>query len=73
MDGDIAPINDLFKLSEMYDAMLYIDDAHGTGVLGEGKGALHHFRLTPAPSIIQMGTLSKAVGSYGALLQPPVI
>ncbi len=68
MDGDIAPVGDLRELALTYDAMLYIDDAHGTGVLGGGKGALSHFGLSPEPFIIQMGTLSKAVGSYGAFV-----
>lgn len=46
--------------------LLYIDDAHGTGVLGHGKGALAHFGIKPKPWIIQMGTFSKALGSFGA-------
>lgn len=68
MDGDIAPVGELRELALRYDATLYIDDAHGTGVLGGGKGALSHFGLSPEPFIIQMGTLSKAAGSYGAFV-----
>ncbi|MEC4686351.1 MAG: 8-amino-7-oxononanoate synthase [Nitrospirota bacterium] len=68
MDGDIAPLGELRELAFRYDAILYIDDAHGTGVLGGGKGALGHFGLSPEPFIIQMGTLSKAVGSCGAFV-----
>lgn len=68
MDGDIAPVGELRELAFRYDATLYIDDAHGTGVLGGGRGALSHFGLSPEPFIIQMGTLSKAAGSYGAFV-----
>ncbi len=68
MEGDIAPINHLYELAERYDAVLIIDDAHATGVIGEGKGSLFHFGLKPSDRIIQMGTLSKAVGSYGAYI-----
>jgi glycine C-acetyltransferase/8-amino-7-oxononanoate synthase len=43
MEGDIAPIDKLYQLSKKYDAVLIIDDAHATGVIGEGKGSLFHF------------------------------
>jgi len=66
MDGDIAPLKEIVAVCLMYDAVLYIDDAHGTGVLGQGRGALSHFGIEPAPWIIQMGTFSKALGSFGA-------
>jgi 7-keto-8-aminopelargonate synthetase-like enzyme len=46
--------------------LLYLDDAHGTGVLGRGRGALAHFDISPEPWIVQMGTFSKACGSFGA-------
>ncbi len=68
MDGDIAPVKDLYSLCQKYKAMLYIDDAHATGVLGNGKGILTHFDIKPEPWIIQMGTFSKAFGSFGAFL-----
>ncbi len=68
MDGDIAPLPEIYNLCKKYSAFLYIDDAHGTGVLGNGKGALSHFNIKPAPWLIQMGTFSKALGSYGAFL-----
>lgn len=68
MDGDIAPLRDIYDICEKYGAILYIDDAHGTGVLGKGKGALAHFGLSPHSWIIQMGTFSKALGSYGAFI-----
>lgn len=66
MDGDIAPLPDIVAACREHDALLYIDDAHGTGVLGGGRGTLHHFGITPEPWIIQMGTFSKALGSFGA-------
>ncbi len=72
MDGDIAPLRDLYDLcesvntSQHHSLLLYLDDAHGTGVLGKGKGALEHFGIKPKPWIIQMGTFSKALGAFGA-------
>lgn len=69
MDGDIAPLKELFSLcSGIPGALLYLDDAHGTGVLGGGRGALAHFNVKPEPWIIQMGTFSKALGSFGAFV-----
>jgi 8-amino-7-oxononanoate synthase len=68
MDGDIAPLPDIVDLAEKYSALVMIDDAHGTGVLGEkGKGAIEHFGLW-GKIPIQMGTLSKALGSFGAYI-----
>lgn len=74
MDGDIAPLKEIFdvctshksRISADSSFLLYIDDAHGTGVLGRGRGALAHFGIRPEPWIIQMGTFSKALGSFGA-------
>lgn len=66
MDGDIAPLKDLDSLTNRYNALLYLDEAHATGVLGKGRGSLAHFSLEPEPWIMQMGTFSKALGSYGA-------
>ena len=64
-DGDIAPIPDLLRLAERWDAMLYVDDAHGTGVLGaSGGGVLDHFGAA-SERLIYMATLSKAYGSIG--------
>jgi 7-keto-8-aminopelargonate synthetase-like enzyme len=68
MDGDIAPLHALYNICKKTNAMLYIDDAHGTGVLGNGRGALSHFHLKPEPWIVQMGTFSKALGSFGAFV-----
>jgi 8-amino-7-oxononanoate synthase len=68
MGGDIAPLKGIYEICRNNGALLYIDDAHGTGVLGNGNGALSHFQIRPEPWIIQMGTFSKALGSYGAFV-----
>ncbi|MEA5472236.1 8-amino-7-oxononanoate synthase [Spirulina sp. 06S082] len=65
MDGDLCPLPELLELAEKYDAMLLIDEAHATGVLGTtGAGCVEHFHCTGKP-LIQVGTLSKALGSLG--------
>lgn len=63
MDGDIAPLDTLYELSKEYNALLMVDDAHATGVIGNGRGTAHHFGLTDVD--VQLGTLSKALGSVG--------
>lgn len=68
MDGDLAPLPDIFEICRRHKAVLYLDDAHGTGVLGHGRGALAHFGIKPEPWIIQMGTFSKALGAFGAFV-----
>lgn len=68
MDGDIAPLKEIYEICKKYRASLYIDDAHATGVIGYGKGSLSHFNIKPEHWIIQMGTFSKALGSYGAFV-----
>jgi 8-amino-7-oxononanoate synthase len=75
MDGDLADIPKLVQLAQKYDAYLYIDDAHGYGVLGKnGQGILEYFENTgpmkkiPRDRIIYTITLSKAVGVSGALV-----
>lgn len=66
MDGDIAPLPGLVALAEKYDAVIMVDDAHATGVLGKtGKGTADHFGLSGRVHI-QIGTLGKALGSFGA-------
>ena len=68
MDGDIAPVAALLELCERHDAYLFIDDAHGFGVLGEaGRGTLEHFGIT-SDRIIYMATLGKAAGVAGAFV-----
>ncbi len=68
MDGDLADLKALYELSDRYECMLYIDDAHGTGTVGEGKGGLEEFGLGWRENVVVMGTLSKALGSYGAFV-----
>lgn len=68
MDGDIAPLTEYLALCERYDAYLYVDDAHGFGVLGpQGRGTLKHLGLD-SPRLIMMGTLGKAAGVAGAFV-----
>jgi 8-amino-7-oxononanoate synthase len=67
MDGDIAPLPELLRLAEAFDAWLVVDDAHGFGVLGGGRGTLTHFGLT-SERIVYMGTLGKAAGVAGAFV-----
>jgi 8-amino-7-oxononanoate synthase len=74
MDGDLAPLVELGRLAEAYDAWLMADDAHGIGVIGEGRGSTFA-GAEPAAVPLQMGTLSKAIGGYGGYLcaSAPVI
>jgi 8-amino-7-oxononanoate synthase len=66
--GDIVPLPDLIMLADQYDAVIYIDDAHGTGVLGAtGAGTTEHFGVD-SERIISMGTLSKAYGCIGGFI-----
>jgi 8-amino-7-oxononanoate synthase len=67
MDGDLAPLPELAALARRYDAWLMSDDAHGIGVVGGGRGSSFAFDAkVDVP--LQMGTLSKAVGTYGGYL-----
>ncbi len=74
MDGDLAPLSQLLELAEVNDAWLVIDDAHGFGVLGGGRGSLAHFDIA-SERIVYMGTLGKAAGVAGAFVaaHPSVI
>lgn len=81
MDGDLAPLDDLVPLADEFDAWLMTDDAHGLGVIGEGRGSsfkkvVETGDLSQKYDVpLQMGTLSKAVGSYGGYIcaSQPVI
>ena len=65
MDGDLCPLLDLLDISEEFSCMLLVDEAHGTGVFGKtGAGCVEYFNCT-GETLIQMGTLSKALGSLG--------
>ena len=64
LDGDLAPLPDMMALAQTHDAWTLIDDAHGIGVIGGGHGSTHAFQPSVVPPL-QMGTLSKALGSYG--------
>ncbi len=69
MDGDLAPLPELFELAERFDAWLVVDDAHGFGVLGrDGRGTLSHFGLPASPRIVTIGTFGKAAGLAGAFV-----
>ncbi len=64
MDGDIAKLPTIVELAEAYDAIVMVDDAHASGVLGGGRGTTHHFDLNGRVDL-QIGTLSKAIGCVG--------
>ncbi len=69
MDGDLAPLDKIQPLAQQTQSWLFVDDAHGLGVLGEqGKGSFSHFGLTPDDDTILMGTLGKAFGVSGAFV-----
>jgi len=66
MDGDMAPMDRIARLASEHGAMVYVDDAHGEGVLGEGgRGIVSHFKLTRDEVHVEMGTFSKAFGVVG--------
>lgn len=68
MDGDLAPLPDLADVCEAYDAILMVDEAHATGVVGpEGRGAVAHFRMEEQVPVV-MGTLSKSLGAAGGFI-----
>jgi glycine C-acetyltransferase len=67
MDGDIAPLDQLYEVAEKYGVMTMVDDAHGEGVLGGGKGIVHHFGLQGKVDV-EIGTLSKAFGVVGGVI-----
>ena len=66
MDGDIAPLDQIASIGATHGAMVYVDDAHGEGVLGEGgRGIVSHFHLSRSQVQVEMGTFSKAFGVVG--------
>jgi glycine C-acetyltransferase len=68
MDGDMAPLDKVYEVSQAYEAILMVDDAHGEGVLGQGgRGIVDHFGLHGKVDI-EVGTLSKAFGVVGGLV-----
>jgi len=67
MDGDVAPLKDICDLAARYDSAVMVDDAHGSGVLGGGRGTAYHFGVHQQIDI-QLGTLSKAVGVMGGYI-----
>jgi len=67
MDGDIAPLDELYEVAEKVGVMTMVDDAHGEGVLGGGKGIVHHFGLQ-GKFDVEIGTLSKAFGVMGGVI-----
>jgi len=68
MDGDMAPLDEIHELAEQYDAMIYVDDCHGEGVLGDGgAGIVDHFKLQGKVDF-EVGSFSKALGVQGGIL-----
>ncbi|MBE0517876.1 MAG: aminotransferase class I/II-fold pyridoxal phosphate-dependent enzyme [Thermoplasmata archaeon] len=66
MDGDMAPLDKIAALAHDHGAMVYVDDAHGEGVLGDGgRGIVSHFNLSRDDVHVEMGTFSKAFGVVG--------
>lgn len=66
--GEIAPLTDYLKIAEKYNGILWVDDAHGIGVLGEnGRGTVEHFQLI-SERVFFGGTLSKAFGGFGGII-----
>jgi len=68
MDGDVAPLSDIYEVAKNYDILLMVDDAHGEGVLGKGgRGIVDHFGLYGKVDV-EVGTLSKAFGVVGGVV-----
>lgn len=69
MDGDLANLPEMLELTNKYGAVLLIDDAHATGIIGkEGAGTLSHYGIEQRDNIIVTGTLSKAIGTVGGFI-----
>ncbi|RZP10752.1 MAG: aminotransferase class I/II-fold pyridoxal phosphate-dependent enzyme [Candidatus Poseidoniales archaeon] len=67
MDGDIAPLDEITELAEQHDAMVFVDDCHGEGVLGDGRGIVAHFGLQGRVTF-EIGSYSKALGVQGGIV-----
>jgi glycine C-acetyltransferase len=67
MDGDVAPLDQIYEVAARYDVLTMVDDAHGEGVLGRGKGIVSHFGLE-GKFDVEIGTLSKAFGVMGGVI-----
>jgi 8-amino-7-oxononanoate synthase len=73
-DGVLAPLTELHEVCRRHRALLIVDEAHGLGVRGGGRGLLHEAGLAGAPDVVMTTTLSKALGSQGgAVLGPPQV
>lgn len=69
MDGDLAPLPRLIPMAAQHSAFLLVDEAHALGVLGaQGRGSFEHFGLPADPMVLRMGTLGKALGTFGAFV-----
>lgn len=72
MDGDIAPVDRILPVVRRHGALLLVDDAHATGVIGDhGAGTMSHYRLDTATDTLITGTLSKALGGVGGFVAGP--
>jgi 8-amino-7-oxononanoate synthase len=70
-DGALAPIRELHDVCRAHRALLIVDEAHGLGVRGGGRGLLHELGLAGAPDVVMTTTLSKALGSQGGVVLGP--
>ena len=68
MDGDVAPLAELKRIADAHESLLVIDEAHGFGVTGEGRGSAAQAGVLPTGNVLLMGTLGKAAGSFGAFV-----
>lgn len=69
LTGEIAPLREIYSVAQKYKALIVVDDAHATGVLGQsGKGTPEHFGLERAENVFQSETMSKALGVYGGFI-----
>ena len=72
LTGEIAPLDKIYQLAKRFSAILVVDDAHATGVIGRsGKGTPEYFNLPGDANLFQSETMSKALGSYGGFISGP--